>query len=336
MDNYKQQAFNLTDRSYLNILKKDILKIGQKVELSPKKLAELDLIVSEIATNLLKHAGGGEIIVRPLTETNNRGVELLSIDKGPGMTDPAKMIEDGVSTTNTLGHGLGSIKRLSDQFQLYSVKGWGTVLLSRVFQQPPESFPVSKIGVYPIVLNKPGESVCGDAYAFKFNPYFVKVMLADGLGHGPLANQASEKACEVFRKSAFNNPSDIINDIHKQVKDTRGLVATAAVYDIVNKIWKICGVGNISTRQCNAITSKTHMPYNGIVGLNISSRLESQTIRNETGGYMVFCSDGISTRWETSKHPSVFKYDLSILAAVIYKDYARHSDDMSVIVVKVN
>ncbi|MBE9461673.1 ATP-binding SpoIIE family protein phosphatase [Dyadobacter subterraneus] len=336
MDNYKQQVYNLADRSYLNILKKDILRIGQAMGLAAKRLAELDLVVSEIATNLLKHAGGGEIIVRALIEPNSRGVEILSIDKGPGMADPAKMMEDGVSTTKTLGHGLGSIKRLSDQFQLYSVKGWGTILLSRVFAEPAPVFPVSKIGIYPIILNKPGESVCGDAYAFKANPYFVKVILADGLGHGPLAHLASEKACEVFRKSTFNNPSDIINDIHRQVKDTRGLVATVAVYDVVNKIWKICGVGNISTRLCNAITSRTHVPYNGILGLNISSRIESQTILNESGSYMVFCSDGISSRWETGKHTSVFKYDLSILAAVIYKEYARHSDDMSIVVVKVS
>jgi len=336
MDNDRQQVFNLTDRSYLNILKKDISKIGQSVGLPAKRLAELDLVVSEIATNLLKHAGGGEIIVRPLTDENAKGIEILSIDKGPGMADPAKMIEDGVSTTKTLGHGLGSIKRLSDHFQLYSLKGWGTVLLSRLFVTPASSPVSSRMGVYPIVLCKPGETLCGDSYATKANPYFIKVILADGLGHGPLANVASQKACEAFKKSVFNSPNDIIGDIHRHVKDTRGLVATVAVYDITHKVWKICGVGNISTRLCNAITSKTHVPYNGILGLNISSRIDSQVIENETGSYLVLCSDGISTRWETSRHTSVFKYDLSILSAVIYRDYARHSDDMSVVVVKVN
>lgn len=335
MDNYNQVVFNLTERSYLNIIKKDIAKIAVLAGLSSKKIAEIELIVSEISTNLLKHAGGGEIIVRALYE-GHKGIEILSIDKGPGMSDPAKMIEDGVSTTNTLGHGLGSIKRLSDQFQLYSVKGWGTVLLSRVFTQPNAEASPSKTDIYPIVLCKPGETLCGDSYAWKVNPYFVKVLLADGLGHGPLANKASQKACEVFKKSVFNNPSDILNDIHRQVKDTRGLVGTVAVYDLLKKEWKICGVGNISTRLCNAISSKTHMPYNGILGVNISSRLESQSFVNEAGSYLILCSDGISSRWETSKHPSVFRYDLSILSAVIYKDYARQSDDMSVVVLKVS
>ena len=335
MDSPKQVVFNLNDRSYLNIIKKDIIRFAEPVNFSTKRIAELELIISEIATNLLKHAGGGEFIVRLLAENGNKGLEILSIDKGPGMADPARMMEDGVSTTKTLGHGLGSIKRLSDQFQLYSVKDWGTVLLSRVFSQPLQSSP-SKLGVYPIVLPKPGETLCGDVYAWKANPYFVKVMLGDGLGHGPLANLAATRACDAFRKSAFNNPSDILNDIHRHVKDTRGLVATVAIYDITNKAWKICGVGNISSRLCNALTSKTHVPFNGILGVNISGRLQSQTIENETGDYMILCSDGISTRWDTGKHASVFKYDLSILAAVIYKDYARHSDDMSVIVVKVN
>ena len=335
MDSAKQVVFYLNDRSYLNIIKKDIIRFAEPVNFTANRIAELELIVSEIATNLLKHAGGGELIVRILTENGNKGLEILSIDKGPGMADPARMIEDGVSTTKTLGHGLGSIKRLSDQFQLYSLKEWGTVLLSRVFTQPVQSLP-TRLGVYPIVLNKPGETICGDAYAWKANPYFFKVILCDGLGHGPLANLAATRACDAFRKSISNDPSDILNEIHKHVKDTRGLVATAAVYDITNKVWKICGVGNISTRLCNALTSKTHVPFNGILGVNISGRIQSQKIENESGDYMILCSDGISTRWETGKHTSVFKYDLSILAAVIYKDYARQSDDMSVIVVKVN
>jgi anti-sigma regulatory factor (Ser/Thr protein kinase)/serine/threonine protein phosphatase PrpC len=335
MDSTQQMVFSLSDRSYLNILKKDIVKFAEPVHFSPKKIAELELIISEIATNLLKHAGGGELIVRNLTDNGNKGLEILSIDNGPGMADPARMMEDGVSTTNTLGHGLGSIKRLSDQFQLYSIKDWGTVLLCRIFVQPFQPSP-SKLGVYPIIISKPGETVCGDAYAWKTNPYFFKVMLGDGLGHGPLANLAAKRACEAFRKSVFNNPSDILNDIHKHVKDTRGLVATVAVYDLDNKTWQVCGVGNISTRLCNALTSKTYVPFNGILGVSISGRLQSQTIANQSGDYMIFCSDGISSRWETSKHTSVFKYDLSILAAVIYKDYARHSDDMSVVVVKFN
>lgn len=335
MGSDKQVVYNLSDRSYLNIIKKDIVKLALSTELSAKRIAELELIISEIATNLLKHAGGGELIVRILSNNQNSGIEILSIDSGPGMADPAKMLEDGVSTTNTLGHGLGSIKRLSDQFQLYSLKGWGTILLSRVFAKPLSANP-PKEWVYPILLNKPGETVCGDAYEWKVNPYFFKIILADGLGHGPLANTASRRACETFRKSALNSPSEIINDMHRAVKDTRGLVATVAVFDLVNKIWKICGVGNISTRLCNALSSKTYVPFNGIIGVNISGRLQPQTIGNETGSYLILCSDGISTRWETAKHPAVFKYDLSILAAAIYKDYARHSDDMSVLVIKVN
>ncbi|MCE6991249.1 ATP-binding SpoIIE family protein phosphatase [Dyadobacter sp. CY323] len=335
MDSLKQVVFNLTERSYLNILKKDIVRLAEPAALPAKRVAELELVISEIATNLLKHAGGGELVVRVLSENANKGVEILSIDKGPGMADPNKMMEDGVSTTNTLGHGLGSIKRLSDQFQLYSSKGWGTVLLSRIFSQPVQSQQASA-GIYPIILPKPGESLCGDAYVWKANPYFLKVMLADGLGHGPLANLAAQRACEAFRKSVFNNPSDILNDIHRHVKGTRGLVATVAVFDLINKVWTICGVGNISSRLSNALTSKTHMPFNGILGVNISGRLQSQKIENDTGSYLILCSDGISTRWETSRHTAVFKYDLSILAAVIYKDFARHSDDMSVVVVKVN
>lgn len=334
MDSAQQIAFDLKDRSSITLVKKEASRLAQKMTLSAKQLAELDIIISEISTNLLKHAGGGEIILRGIVDGDTRAVEVLSIDSGPGMSDPARMIEDGVSTTGTLGQGLGAIKRLSDQFQIYSVPGWGTILMVRVFKQNPSKVNPFRYGIYPIVLPKPGEQYCGDLFSWKANAYFLKVMLADGLGHGILAQQASEKAAEAFQKSLSNTPHQILTDMHHQVKSTRGLVATVGVYDLTAKTWQFCGIGNISTRLHDAISSKSYLPYNGIVGVNIPRHLESQTVKSEAGRHLVLCSDGVSSRWDASKHIGAFRCDQSILAAVIYKDFARHSDDTSVVVVK--
>lgn len=335
MDSARQVNFDFKDRSFLPIIKKDAARLGQAAGLIPRRLAEMDIILSEIATNLTKHAGGGEIIIRFLEEPAQSGIEILSIDSGPGMTDPGKMLEDGVSTTGTLGQGLGAIRRLSDQFQLYSSPGWGTVLLSRIFAPKPADARPARWGVYPIVVPKPGETHCGDMCVWKSNPYFIKVMLADGLGHGILAQIASERAAEAFQKSTFNTPHQILMDIHHQVKNTRGLVATVAVYDLTRKVWQFSGVGNISSRLTDAISSKTYLPYNGIVGVNMPRVIESQAVKAEPGRHLVMCSDGVSSRWDAGRHIGAFRCDQSVLAGVIYKDFARHSDDTSVVIVKV-
>lgn len=334
MDSARQISFDLKERSYLTIIKKEVARLGQIAGLSPKRLAETDIVITEIGTNVLKHASGGEIIIR-LVETPAPGLEILSIDRGPGMADPAKMTEDGISTTGTLGHGLGSIKRLSDQFQIYSLPKWGTILLCRLFNQPVATMRPARSGIFPILLPKPGETLCGDIYSWKANAYFIKVMLGDGLGHGMIANQVAQKAAIAFQKSPYNTPHQILTDVHNQVKGTRGLVATVGVFDLTNKIWQFCGVGNISSRLHDAISSKSYVPYNGIIGVNIPRQLESQTVTNQNGKQLIFCSDGISSRWDLSKHTGAFRFDPSILSAIIYKDYARYSDDTSVLIVKV-
>lgn len=332
MDSAKQVNYDLKDRSYLPVIKKEALKFCQAANFNQKKTAEFDIVLSEIGTNLIKHAGGGEIILRLIENTTTTGVEILAIDNGPGMADPSRMQEDGVSTTNTLGQGLGAIRRLSDQFQLYTVPGWGTILLARLLM-PSERPNGSRWGIFPIVLPKPGETHCGDLFTCKTNPYFIKVMLADGLGHGILAQQAAEQAEAAFQKSSFNTPHQILTDVHHQAKGSRGLVATVGVYDLAQRAWTFSGVGNISCRLTDAISSKTYVPFNGIVGVNIPRKLESQAV-SSLGRHLILCSDGISSRWDISKHSAAFRCDQSILSAIIYKDYARHSDDTSVVVVK--
>jgi anti-sigma regulatory factor (Ser/Thr protein kinase) len=104
--------------------------------LTPARISELDLIVAEMTSNLFKYSDDGELLLGVFNNGGSPYIELISIDNGPGMVNPNKMMQDGISTTNTLGHGLGSMKRLSDTFELYSQIGWGTIVLSRVYHEP--------------------------------------------------------------------------------------------------------------------------------------------------------------------------------------------------------
>ena len=78
------------------------------------------------------------------------------------------------------------------------------------------------------------------------------------------------------------------------------------------------------------------MSYNGIIGLNLPRTLNAQEIAYERGQYMVMCSDGLKSRWETLKYPSILRYDLSILCTSLVKDFARNTDDLSAVVCKIN
>jgi hypothetical protein len=283
---------------------------------------------------LIKYSNDGELLMGIFPNSGEPYIELICIDNGPGMLNASKMIQDGISTTNTLGHGLGSIKRLSDDFEIYSQIGWGTIVLSRVYNNPHKTKPTDII-IRPIVVFKPGEKTSGDGYVYKKNDNYFKIMLADGLGHGPEANKAVNEAAIAFKVFPDYSPAETIRFIHNSIKKTRGVVINILSYNFASKTWDSAGVGNIATRFFGPMNLKNVMSYNGIVGHNIPNTLNNQTYSSGEFNYVMMCSDGINTRIELAKYPNILKYDLTILAAAIYKDHSRRNDDMSIVIVKV-
>ncbi len=328
-------SFAASDRSYFALLKKEIQKKAEEVGIPKNRLNELELIVSEITSNLFKYAKDGEILVGVFGNDKNSYIELISIDSGPGMVNANKMLQDGVTTGKTLGHGLGSIKRLSDTFDIYSQVGWGTVLLSRIYVAKPQVGRRETFIVRPLILAKPGEVVSGDGHICRVTPQGFQVLLADGLGHGTAANEAVNEAAKVFWSEPVRTPSDTLRVLHPAIKKTRGAVAHILSYEQKEKKWICCGIGNIMLRLYGTHLHKNHMSYNGIVGHNIPNTLNDQYYTSLDYNIAVICSDGIKTRWDLTKYPQILNHDPSILAATLYKDHGRRTDDMSVIVIKV-
>lgn len=337
MVNNKHEIFRANDRSYFAILKKQIHTIAVKADFKERKIGEIDIIVAEMASNLVKHGGGGHILVKIFQEQDAEGIEIISIDNGPGMTDVTKMMPDGISTKNTLGLGLGTIKRLSDIFQVYTLKNWGTVVLSRKFKKEPGAHAKrSKAEIRSVVVPKPGEEFCGDGFYTVSTRDHLKLFLGDGLGHGPDAAKAVQEAGIAFMDCPDLYPPDILRFINTAVRKTRGLVGTVAVFDHKLEKWELCGVGNISTRIHSPSLSKNYMAYNGIIGLNVPRTLNAQEIVHEKGQFLTMCSDGIKTRWETTRYTGIMRFDLSVLAASLFKDFSRNNDDASVAICKIN
>src|SRR5690606_26722714 len=94
-------SYKMDDRSYVSYIKREIHNRVARARFSAHKTGQIDIIVSELTSNIIKHAGGGELLVRISANEGSPVVELISIDNGPGMTDTARMLKDGVSTTYT-------------------------------------------------------------------------------------------------------------------------------------------------------------------------------------------------------------------------------------------
>jgi anti-sigma regulatory factor (Ser/Thr protein kinase) len=329
--------FHIEERSYVSYVKREVHTENTRAGFSEKQVAEIDIIVAELCSNLIKHAGSGEILYRNSELEEETIFEVVCIDKGPGMIDPAKMIKDGMSTVGTLGHGLGAIERLSTLSQIYSVPGVGTIVYSMV--STAEKKYVKKknleLEIRALCINKPRETVCGDGYRIKKTENETRILFGDGLGHGEHAKDAVDKAGEFFLTSNESDPVEIIRQIHEKIRKTRGLVGTVAIFDKTLQQWRICGVGNIMVRMYSGIQYKNYMSYNGTVGLNIPNSLKASVFPIEKNQHLLMCSDGIKTRWDLTQYPTVFKYDNTILAAAVYRDHTRGNDDSSILIAKV-
>lgn len=331
-------SYHVEERSFASYIKREIHKEVSSGYFTEQQAGEIDIIVSELVSNLVKHAGSGELLYRVYNHDEHSTFEVACIDAGPGMEDLALMKKDGISTTHTLGQGLGAIERLSTFSQVYSLPGWGTILFARVSTLPEDRFVARKgygLDINAMCVNKPRETVCGDGYRIKRVGAMTQIFIGDGLGHGQHAKDAVDFAGDIFCECNENDPVDIIRRMHEKVRRTRGLVATVATFDSINNEWKLCGVGNILTRMYHGLTYRSYPSYNGTIGLNIPSSMKSTLYPVDKRQFLVMSSDGLQSRWELNRYPSIFKYAGSILAAALYKDFSRRNDDASVLIAKV-
>lgn len=304
---------------------------------SAQKVGEVDIVVAELTSNLVKHADhGGEVIFRLIPDKEDKIFEIFCIDQGPGTNNIQEKLVDGISSTNTLGQGLGAIKRLTDFFQIYSMNAWGTITYCRKHLTTPAA--VIKRPIIIKVIQQPirNEKVCGDGYSIIEKKDETRIFVGDGLGHGPHALEAVQEAIAAFKECNSELPSDILRYIHERVRKTRGLVGTIAILDHSRKKWIIGGIGNISTRIIQGIEYKNYTPHNGIIGLNIPNTMNNHEIEAEKFQSIVMTSDGIQNKWNLLKYHGILKYDPAILAAAIFKDFGRKTDDMTVLIGKIN
>lgn len=329
--------YRIEDRSFFTIIKKDIAKEAKILGFSAERIGKLQIVVAELVSNLLKFGERNrELLWKIVWYKGERGIEIIGLDKGPGIGSVSQALEDGFSTSGTAGEGLGAIQRQSDFFELYSQPGQGTVVLSRFFVNEKFDEKGEPMNFAALSVAKLNEEYCGDGYYIEYEPekQVFNILLLDGLGHGEGAHEAAQAAIEAYKVLPNDSQSLLLKGIHQQIKKTRGAVAMALKYDYTTEILSYCGVGNINGRTLSYQTVKNFFSYNGIVGHVMSSRVQDQEMKWERGSLLVLYSDGIISRWDTSKYYQIQKYDPTILAACLYRDYSRGNDDITLIISK--
>jgi anti-sigma regulatory factor (Ser/Thr protein kinase) len=292
-------------------------------ELDADLAGKVALAATELANNLLRHAGGGELLIQTLIGPETTEVELLAIDRGPGMSDVARCMSDGYSTAGTPGTGLGAVRRLANEFDIYSAPGEGTVVMAR--------FGIGGALRYGAVnLAIDGEIECGDAWSLEHAAEGISLMVVDGLGHGAFAAEAARVAIDAFHAGPFAQPQEILVRANALMSSTRG--GAAACARITGDKISYAGVGNISAVLLSPGKSQGLVSHNGTLGLN-HHRMQQFEYRREPGTLLIMHSDGVSARWNLKDRTDLQARHPAIIAGVIYRDHARGRDDATVVVV---
>jgi anti-sigma regulatory factor (Ser/Thr protein kinase) len=331
-----QLRLAVSDTSDVGECRRTARRLSEAFEFDEAGVGRICIIATELANNIVRHGGAGEVLMQVLDDGSTPQFEFLAIDRGPGMRDVDECLRDGFSTAGTPGTGLGAVSRLSTAFDIFSAGGQGTVVMSRSARKPGApravgTVPAPALELGAVCIAVAGEIECGDTWRVADGGSVISLLVADGLGHGPLAATASRAAAAAFGEKPFDAPSETMQRLHRALSGGRGAAAACAVLRVPELRVEYAGVGNICGSIITRERSRGMVSHNGTLGVQL---LRTQQFEYDwpRGGRVVMHSDGLSARWSISSYAGLHLRHSAIIAAVLYRDFARSRDDATVLV----
>jgi anti-sigma regulatory factor (Ser/Thr protein kinase) len=326
------QQFSIGDVSEVAPARRGVSTFASELGFNSEDAGRAALVATEIGTNLVKHGGGGDLIVKRLNDGARRGIELLGLDKGPGMEDVGKCLRDGYSTSGSPGTGLGAMERLSQRFEVFSRAGLGTAVLAQLW--PDSRQPgTQRLQIGALVIPKPGETYCGDQWCYAERVEGVLLLGVDGLGHGMAASQAAHEACRVFETEKHRPAIRIMQSMHEALRPTRGAAATLLEIDWDAGRATSVAVGNVQAALVNGGELKRIPADNGIVG-HVIARPRELVHECKSDSALIMHSDGLTANWHLDRYPGLMQHHAALIAGVLYRDCKRGRDDSLIVVIR--
>ncbi|MCS0628483.1 SpoIIE family protein phosphatase [Telluria mixta] len=328
-----QLNFAITHASDVAAARRAGQKLADALGFDDVKAGRLAIIITEAATNILKHAGEGTVtIMRTQSGVAMPGVDVVAVDNGPGIADLDFALRDGVSTAGTAGTGLGALRRQADEFDAWTQHGRGSAFFMRIWRGAVPSEPCG-IDVGALCTPLAGEDECGDGWGVTCDPDGATLLGVDGLGHGPEAAKAAAGAIEALEKRPAAAPGEVVQTAHELLRITRGAALSVARIDYRSDEVRFAGIGNVSAIVHDGMARRALVSHNGIVGHNMR-KVQEFTVPFPPGALCVLASDGIQTQWDLSAYPGLHVHAPALVAAVLMRDYIRRRDDAMVLVAR--
>lgn len=316
----------IEDVSQVGHARRTAQKLAQRHGFNETDAGRVALVATELASNILKHAGRGEMHLRVLPRPGGSGLEMLAVDRAGGF-DARTCMVDGYSTGGTQGIGLGAVLRQADVFDLHADER-GTVLLAR-FQASGDRAPDLRFGVSQHSLHD--DPHCGDSWALAFDRGGIAALVVDGLGHGEEAEQAAHAGRAAFIETPFSSPDLLMEDLHQAMRASRGGAVAIARFDARQDRLDYAGIGNISASLITPEKTRGLTSHPGIVGAQYR-KIQTFDYAPVNTNLLILHSDGLQSRWNLRDYPGLVQRHPAVIATVLHRDFSRGRDDVTVLV----
>jgi len=327
----REATVGVTDASGVSAARRRAAELTQGAGFGETEAGRIALVVTEAATNLVKHGAGGEILLQAVSTASVAGLEMLALDRGRGIPNVTEALRDGYSTAGSPGTGLGAMTRQADVCDIYSVVAKGTAVLAQVWAAQVRQNGRERIRVGAACAPGFGEDVSGDGWQVIRRHGCVTILVVDGLGHGPVAATARREAVGIFRGSAAPGPAQLVAAIHAGLRGTRGAAVAVAEIDPDRGDLRFCGLGNIGAVVLADGEARHLVSYNGTAG-HAARKIDEFTYPWPANAVLVQHTDGLTSRWTLEAYPGLTARHPSLVAGVLYRDFKRGRDDVAVVV----
>jgi|HubBroStandDraft_1064217.scaffolds.fasta_scaffold01900_8 anti-sigma regulatory factor (Ser/Thr protein kinase) len=311
----------IRDPSQIGVARRIALEFAQASGMDEQRISALNIVIVELANNLLQHAGGGDLYIHYMAPIG--ALDVAAVDHGRGMANVERCLTDGFSTASTPGLGLGAIRRFATRFGACSLLNRSTVVAARM----SESKPAPEMSVICVAID--GEALSGDAWAVSDDG--TTFLVVDGLGHGVFAADAARVAIEVLSRYQSLTPAVLLERMHAAMHSTRGAAAAIAKVDRTQRRIQFAGIGNISCTLLNEGRTQNLVSHNGTLGHQMR-RVQQFDYDYSPGDLLIMQSDGVSTQSKKGLPSSLLSQPPMVIAPLIFAEQLRGRDDATLLV----
>jgi anti-sigma regulatory factor (Ser/Thr protein kinase) len=321
----------VTESSQVGEARRAATRLAEALNFAETDTGRVAIVATELASNVLKHGGGGFFLASASAGSPVPAVDLIAIDRGPGIADLSRALRDGYSTAGSPGTGLGAVQRQADFVDIHSAESLGTAVLARIARTRTHEV---KSAIGALSAPRPGEFENGDGWVLLRSAAALTAVVVDGLGHGPSAKQASDEARRVSDSIDPDTPPvELLERIHDALRSTRGAAAAAArVEEGAHRI-RFCGLGNVSATVVSGGVHRSAVSMHGTAGHQMRGLREFQ-YEAAAGSLLIMHTDGLSARWDLGRYSGIELRDPALIAALLWRDFRRPNDDATVVILR--